>query len=301
MAVKSVKVTINGVETTLTYNSSSGLYEGTATAPSKSSYSQTGHYYGATVVAEDDAGNKTTVDSTDATLGSKLKLVVKETVAPVITITSPTEGTKTKNNKPTISFKVTDNDSGVDSSTIKVKVDNKEITDTITKTAITGGYNCSVTLGTALADGSHTIAVNATDNDGNAATETTVNISVDTVPPSLSITSPNNNIVVNTKTITLSGTATDTASNPVTVKYTLNGGSAQSVTVGTGGAFSTSITLANGANTIVITATDSTGVESTVTRTVTLDTGAPTISSITITPNPATAGGVITIKVSVTD
>ena len=37
------------------------------------------------------SGNVTTVDVTDATLGEALKLIVKEKVAPVITITNPTD------------------------------------------------------------------------------------------------------------------------------------------------------------------------------------------------------------------
>ena len=40
MAIKTVQVTINGVPTTLTLNSSTGKYEATITAPAKSSYIQ---------------------------------------------------------------------------------------------------------------------------------------------------------------------------------------------------------------------------------------------------------------------
>ena len=87
MAVKTVYATINGQVYNLTLNSSTGKYEATITAPSKSSYNQSGHYYGVSVKATDDAGNVTTKDAADATLGSSLRLQVKEKVAPVITIT----------------------------------------------------------------------------------------------------------------------------------------------------------------------------------------------------------------------
>ena len=56
MAVKTVQATINGQTYTLTLNSSTGKYEATVTAPSKSSYNQSGHYYGVTVKATDEAG-----------------------------------------------------------------------------------------------------------------------------------------------------------------------------------------------------------------------------------------------------
>ena len=56
MAVKTVQAIINGVTTTLTLNSSTGKYEATITAPSKSSYTiNDGHYYPVTVKATDVA------------------------------------------------------------------------------------------------------------------------------------------------------------------------------------------------------------------------------------------------------
>lgn len=85
MSVKQVQAIVNGQTYTLTYNSNTGKYEATATAPSRSSYSQSGHYYGITIKATDDAGNVTTKDATDSAIGSSLRLTVKEKVAPVIT------------------------------------------------------------------------------------------------------------------------------------------------------------------------------------------------------------------------
>lgn len=73
------------------------------------------------------------------------------------------------------------------------------------------------------------------------------------------------------------------------------------MTVGADGSFSKSLTLASGNNTITIVATDSAGKSSTVTRTVTLDTTAPTIKSVTLTPNPVDAGKTYVISVEVTD
>mgnify|MGYP001539783772 CR=1 FL=1 len=90
MAIKSVQAIVNGVTTTLTYDSASKTYKATLTAPAKSSYNQSGHYYGVQIIAKDEAGNTTTVNQSDATLGSKLRLTVKEKTAPVITISSPT-------------------------------------------------------------------------------------------------------------------------------------------------------------------------------------------------------------------
>ena len=69
VSVKTVQATINGQTYTLTLNSSTGKYEATVTAPSKSSYNQSGHNYGVTVKVTDEAGNTITKDATDSTLG----------------------------------------------------------------------------------------------------------------------------------------------------------------------------------------------------------------------------------------
>lgn len=303
MAVKTVQAIINGVTTTLTLNSATGKYEATVTAPSKSSYTKEGHYYPVTVKATDDAGNTTTVDAADATLGSSLQLVVKEKVAPVITVTAPTASQMLTNNKPAVTWNVTDDDSGVNPDTIGITIDSgtKITGDAITKTAVTGGYQCSYTPTAALADGSHTVKFDASDNDGNAATQKSVSFTVDTVPPTLSITAPANGLVTNQSACTVSGTTNDATSSPVTVTLKLNSGTAAAVAVGTDGSFSKALTLAAGVNTITVVATDSAGKSTTVTRTVTLDTGAPVIHSVTLTPNPVDAGQTYIISVEVTD
>lgn len=297
MAVKTVQAVINGQTYNLTLNSSTGKYEATITAPSKSSYTLSGHYYPVTVKATDDAGNTTTKTDSDATLGGSLKLQVKEKVAPVIAITAPTAGSYIINNKPAITFKVTDDDSGVNPSTIGITIDSgSKITDGITKTAVSGGYNCSYTPATALTDGSHTIRFDASDYDGNAATQKSVTFKIDTVPPTLSVASPSDGYVTNKSTITVTGVTNDATSSPVTVM--VNGAS---VTVGSNGAFSTTVTLSEGSNTITIVAKDSAGKTTTITRTVKYDPNPPKITAASVTPNPVDAGKTYVISVTVTD
>lgn len=303
MAIKTVQVTIDGVTTNLMLNTSTGLYEGNVTAPDTSSYNiNSGHYYPVTVRATDDAGNSTTVNDNTNTLGAKLKLKVKETTKPVITVTSPTEGTITTNNKPTIQWKVTDNDSGINVETIGITIDDgNKITNGIIKSTISGGYRCSYAIPDALADGNHTFKFDVSDNDENMAVQRTLNIKIDTVPPSLSVDSPVNNLVTNNESVTVSGTATDITSSPVTVSIRLNNETAQNATVGTNGVFSINLSLTEGTNTIVVTATDAAGKSSSITRVITLDTQAPTISNIDISPNPVSTGEVLNIQVTVTD
>ena len=112
----------------------------------------------------------------------------------------------------------------------------------------------------------------------------------------LSISAPVAGLVTNKSTVTVTGTTDDATSKPVTV--TVNG---TAVTVGTGGSFSKDVTLTEGSNTITIIAKDKAGKTTTVTRTVTLDTKAPVIKSVTMTPNPVDAGKTYIIAVEVSD
>lgn len=302
MAVSTVQVIINGVTTSLKYNSQSGLYEADITAPAKSSFNQSKKYYPVTIKATDDAGNTTQKNDTDVTIGSSLKLTVKEKNKPVITVVSPTEDAHITDNTPTITWKVTDDDSGIKSETISIIVDNgQKITSGITKTPITSGYQCSYTVPPELSDGQHTFKFDVQDNDGNAAIQRTLNIVVDTIPPTLSIDSPTNNLITNKTTIALSGTTNDKTSNPVTVKYQLNGSSPVNVAVGSNGAFSTTLSLREGINTIIVIATDKAGKTSSITKNVELDTRAPVISEAKISPNPAETESVVHITAKVTD
>ena len=301
MAVKTVQVVINGQTHTLTYNATTKKYEATITAPSTSSYNQNGHYYNVQIKATDEAGNSVSKDASDTTLGSSLQLKVKEKVAPVISITSPSSSAKLTNNKPVIKWTVTDADSGVNPSTIKLIIDSQTITTGITKTQSGKNYTCSYTPTTALSDGTHTIKVSASDYDGNVATQKSVTFTVDTVPPELSVSAPVDNLVTNQSSLVVKGTTNDVTSSPVTLTIKLNGGTEQTVEVGSDGSFTKTLTLVTGENTIVITTKDGAGKTSTVTKKVVLDQTAPVIQSVTISPNPVNAGATYTISVEVTD
>lgn len=302
MAVKTVQAVINGQTYNLTRNSGTGKYEATITAPNKSSYGQANHYYDVTIKATDDAGNVTTKNSSDATLGNSLKLYVKEKVAPTQTITYPTSSALITNNKPAITWEVKDSDSGINPDSIGITINSgTKITSGITKTPITGGYKCSYTPASPLNEGSNVIKVDCADNDGNAATQVSVSFKVDTVPPTLNITSPVQGLITNKATVTVKGTTNDATSSPVLVVIKVNEGEDISVTVGSDGSFTKDITLVEGNNTIKVIATDSAKKQTTVTRTVELDTKPPVFGAVTLTPNPVDSGKTFVISVEVTD
>ena len=299
MAIKTVKATINGQTYDLTLNSASGKWEATITAPGKTSYNLAGGYYNVSVEATNEAGTK---GSADASTVDGLKLVVKETVAPVITIVSPTAGAYVANSKQPVVFNITDETggSGVDISTLVVKQDGTAVAAAnITHTAITNGYSVTYTPSAALSDGSHTVTINCKDHDGNAATEKSTTYTVDTVPPTLNVTSPADGLITAAPSVTVAGTTNDATSSPVVITISLNGTDQGTIPVGTGGTFSKVVTLKEGSNTIIVKAKDAAGKESSVTRTVTLDTSVPKIKTATITPNPVDTGKTMVISVTI--
>lgn len=169
MALKTVQAIIGGVTTTLTYNSSSGKYEATVTAPSKSSFNQSGGYYNVTIKATDTAGNVTTKDGTDSTLGASLKLYVKEKVAPVLSFLNPTSGAYIITNKPTIRFKVTCDDEVCNDFiiyTAKAELINKSLTKEVGVNIAESGKEIGILIdSTELPQGNYQLIITYSIND----------------------------------------------------------------------------------------------------------------------------------------
>lgn len=296
MSVKSVTFSIDGQTYTLSYDSSSGKYKKAITAPSKSSWGEEDHKYATQLKVTDMAGNVTTIDKNNSTFGSKMLIRVLEKTPPVITITAPSQGAYLGSNAVKIEFTVTDTESGVNPDSIKLQVDSGGvIVSGITKTQITNGYKCSYTA--TIQDGSHTVRVNASDNDGNAATEKTSTFTVDTVPPELNITSPAETLITNQKNLTVSGYTNEIC----TIKIKLNNVDQGDITLQADKTFSKAVALTEGSNVIIITATDRAGKVTTVTREVIYDSKSPVIVSIDISPNPVDAGAQFTVTVEATD
>ena len=304
MAISTVRVQLNGVWHNLTLNTSTGKWEATVTAPSVTSYNLTGHYYPVVAEATNQAGTKTTVNAQDAALGASLRLVVKEKVKPVVTITGPAAGAYISNNSQSVTVQLRDEagGSGVDISTLSFKIDGVTYTNAsaqITSTAVTNGYNVTFTPSSAMADGQHNVEVQVSDFDGNRNVAVTSSFTVDTVPPTLSVTAPVNGLITAVAAVNVTGTTNDATSSPVTLSVKLNGTDQGAVTVGADGSFSKTVTLVEGENTIEVKAVDKAGKSTTVTRKAVLDTTSPQFVSATINPNPADAGATVIISVEV--
>lgn len=306
MSVSTASVLVNGQTYALTYNGGTGKWEATITAPGVTSYNvNVGHYYPVQVTTVDNAGNTTVKNDSDATLGANLKLTVHETTLPTVNILSPTGGAYVTSGNPTITFQLRDiaGSSGINMASLNLKIDaGASISNGavgMTANSVANGYDCSYTCQSVLTNASHTVTILINDNDGNLSATATATFTVDTIPPALNITSPVANLVTNTASCNVVGTTTDT-DNPPIVTVKLNGVDQGAVTV-SAGSFTKNITLNQGANTILVTSTEVDGLNSQVTRAVTLDITPPTITAVVLSPSTLNTGTSYTISVTITD
>lgn len=261
MAITQVRAQFNGQWYTLTYNEDARAYQ-TAITPDTFSGGQPDGYYDVTVEATNDSGVVVTTDGGNL---PGLRLVVRETIPPILTLVSPEAGYVTTNT-PAVTWTAQDNagGSGIDPDSAMVKLDGKAVpAEQVSVTVGAGGtYTITYTPGAALAEGPHTVQAGISDNDGNTATME-ANYIVDTVPPALSALLSFEEVVVDAYTVTITGQSNDATAPPVTMTVMDNGAAAGAPEVGPDGRFSFLLNLEVGENHITVTATDRAGLTTT--------------------------------------
>lgn len=248
MALTTVRARLGDTWVTLTYNEATGRYEGTLT-PQATSIHQPGGYYSVEVEAANDTGE--TASITGEQLPS-LRLVVRETAAPTLTLASPAPGYLTTAT-PTFAFEAVDEagGSGVDPESFAV-----DQAGTAAHEAISGGYRFTWSPPGGWADGAHTVTASVSDYDGNEAT-VSGSYTVDTVPPVLLLRQPYMRHVVDDESVTVAGEVWDVTSPAVAVTV-----AGEAVPVADG-RFEVAVDLAIGENHIAVTATDGAGNQTT--------------------------------------
>jgi RHS repeat-associated protein len=193
-----------------------------------------------TTTATDAGGNATSV----------VRNVARDTIAPVLTVSAPSEGATIGSDSVTVSGSVTDGTA--------VTVQTNGVSLLVTGTTFSGKV--------ALVAGANTLTTTATDAAGNA-TSVVRHVSRDNSPPVLTVSAPTEGTVTKLDTITVSGTATD----ETTVTVATNG----TPLPVTGTTFTGKVALAVGANLLTTTATDAGGGATSVVRNVVRDTTPP--------------------------
>ena len=255
-----------------------GFKIGTATINSDGIWS-------ARIVLVGDGSHSIVAEDTDAAgnTGSSSPVVFTlDTAAPTVTIS--TVGVTTNQATQIIAGTVSSTEAAP-GSTVALYDNGTQIG---TATVSSGGaWSTSVALS---GDGSHSIVAKDTDVVGNTGTSTPVVFTLDTVAPTVTISTSGTTTAQATQTI--SGTVSSSEAAPgSTVTLFDNGTQIGTATVDSGGAWSTSVTLAGGTNSIVAKDTDAAGNTGTSAPVVsTLDTVAPTVSISTTgaTTNQAT-------------
>ncbi|MEI6825611.1 MAG: hypothetical protein WCK54_08480, partial [Desulfuromonadales bacterium] len=193
-----------------------------------------------TTIAADTLGNSTTDTRT----------VILDTVAPVLTISTPPDNSKTAQPLALVSGTINE------TSTVAVSTNNGSL-----QSAAITGNSFSTTVN--LASGVNTIAITATDLANNISNAVRT-ITYDNTSPSLAITDPPQDITTSLNSITIRGTVSDTIT-ATKISITFNG---QLFTPPVAsGTFSQTLTFpAEGTWPIVVTASDEVGNTTSATR-----------------------------------
>lgn len=282
-----------------TYSEETQSWDVDIPAGAESSYGQPNHTYPITLHAKDAAGNETVMEASDPTYGDELNIRVLEKTKPTATIVSPTQGSVLGSATQDIVMELQDaGGSGLNMASVIFKVNNIQVSSGLSWSDGTGGKKTCTYHATNLSDGSNSVSLQVTDNDGNVSDLAEVTFVISTSAPTLNLTSPAEGLLTNSNKITVAGTAAAGDSNVTLQEVTVNG---QAVSVGEGGAFSYEYTGTEGENTITTVAKDSLGRTTTVTRHVTVDTKAPIISEVEAEATTVDANSTIHITFKVTD
>ena len=230
--------------------------------------------YTATSPSLDDGDYTVTASATDSTgnTASSSVGITIDTVAPALTITTPVDGAAS--NQPAQTIEGT-TDPGQE---VVVTITDGSGTVVFTETVTADGSGEYTVTSSDLGDGDYTVTASATDSAGNTASSS-VGITIDTVAPALTITTPVDGAASNQPAQTIEGT-TDPGQE-VVVTITDGSGTVvftETVTAdGSGGYTVTSSDLGDGDYTVTASATDSFGNSTSSSVDISIDTVAPAL------------------------
>lgn len=192
-AVASVQVTVNGVS-----QGTATITPGTPSTWTKSITLPTANGANSISVTAND-----TAQPGGNVSAAQTATITNDTINPVVNITSPANGALINNRTPALTFTATD----ANLSFSTAKVDNAPVNPTPTTLA-------------SLADGQHTVTIDAGDSAGNNSAATTT-FTVDATPPVITVTSPkpvNGRLGITSPALTFSVTDTNNVAANTVVK-----------------------------------------------------------------------------------
>ncbi len=205
--------------------------------------------------ASKNSESSTQVETVDR--NRNILIILRDAHVPMVTITEPEEGALL--NYAIVRVAGTASDMGSGLVTVRIRMNTGDWTDMGKVPAFSKLIN--------VPDGTHTITVQAEDLAGMLG-NATVNITVDTTPPRLVVTSPEEGLLTNSTQVAVAGTLLE-PDLTVTVEGVL-----QNIV---DGKFSETVRLPEGPNTVRVHAVDLAGNERTILRNLTVDTTPPTL------------------------
>ena len=207
---------------------------------------------------------------------------VRDTVPPILTVTSPSTGFVTNTSTIMIAGTVDDPEA-----TVRIGWTGRSIP------VVNGTFTTTYALSS---EGSNYLTITAKDPAGNFAFVSRTVI-LDTLPPQINVTQPAEGKAVNSSTLNVSGFVVDPNIKEVTVAA--DNGQPQVLPL-TGNNFSGTVTLSPGSNTLTFHAVDKAGNTNSITRSVLLDLEFPAVA-ITAPQLGAVISGVVTVTTEVSD
>lgn len=181
-------------------------------------------------------------------------------IAPQIRITAPLTGSLLKDARPPVQVAYSGED--IELSSLQLAVDGAAVVASCQ--ALPQTATCA--LAQPVSDGAHDIAATIANSAGNRSQPATVSVTIDTLAPTIQITSPPDQLLTNSTAVTVTGTISEQAA------VTINGIAA---TVQANQFSSGPHALAEGANVLLLRAIDLAGNAGTAQRTVVRDTTPP--------------------------
>ena len=206
---------------------------------------------------------------------------VTDTEPPIIYNLTPPDGSFVNDSTPLIGALYSDAGVGVDASTVKLLVDGTDVTSDATVTSSYVAYTPATPLSEAL----HTVNVSVADMLG-YSDSTEWSFTVDVTSPVVNITSPADGFATNSASMLVTGTVETTLDDPIAT-VDVNGVSVDVID----DAFTTTVALTEGANTITATAIDRAENVGTDSVSGILDTVAPEVAYAAATPSEIVANG----------
>ncbi|MGH8126910.1 MAG: RHS repeat-associated core domain-containing protein [Gammaproteobacteria bacterium] len=206
---------------------------------------------------------------------------------PTLTFTAPASAAFVATKRPELDFHYSDPGPGVDLTTLALLANGAPVSVNCTSasgsTPTAGTATCA--LAADLDEGGQSLSATVADFAGNTSKSATLSFTVDTIPPTITITQPGGRYT-NQPHLILQGHLSEAGT------LTVNG---TTVSVGTDLGFSMALNLAEGDNLITLVATDLAGNTSALTRTVTLDTVAPDAPNLGLIGVSDPTGGNLTV------